>query len=314
MKHDPSKPHSQLLTDVLDGLRARPRAIPSKYFYDARGSALFEQITELPEYYPTVTELGILDDALPELARRVGPGAAIIEYGSGSGIKTRRLLRALDKPASYTPIEISAAALDESVAALRAELPGLQLLPVCADYTAAPPLPDALRAHRRVVFFPGSTLGNFTTPQSIAFLRQIHDQIAPDGALILGLDLKKDPALLHAAYNDAQGTTAAFNLNLLARLNVELGADFALDQWHHYAAYSPTQSRVEMYLIAACAQTVTIDGHRFEFEEGEPILTEYSHKYTRAELARLAAEANLRLVHTWTDPASLFSLSWLEPA
>lgn len=303
-----------LMHDVLRGLRSNPKTIPSKYFYDEVGSNLFEQITELSEYYPTVTELAIMEEALPELAALVGPDVAVIEYGSGSGLKTRRLLRALERPASYTPIEISPSALEASVAALAVELPGLRVLPICADYTAALRLPDALLQRRRAVFFPGSTLGNFTHEQASAFLRQVRELIAPDGGLILGLDLKKDPALLHAAYNDAQGVTAAFNLNLLDRLNSALGADFKRALWHHHAAYSPVHGRIEMYLIAACAQRVTVAGERFEFEEGEPILTEYSHKYTVAELGRMAAQAGLRVERTWTDPARLFSLSWLVAA
>lgn len=302
-------------TDVRAGLSARPKRIASKYFYDAAGSALFERICEQPEYYLTRTELQILRDHVDEIAEQIGPRALLVEYGSGAGIKTRQLLAALDQPVGYVPIEISESALDESVASLSEQFPDVQMLPLCADFTRAVTLPVARRRHERVVvFFPGSTLGNFEQRDAIALLRTMRDEIGANGFALVGVDLKKDRATLEAAYNDAAGVTRDFTLNLLTHMNRDLDGDFDLARFRHRAHYNALAGRIETHIVSICEQTVSVAGRRFEFAADEAMLVEYSCKYAQADVEAMAAKAGLRVVRTWTDPEQRFALELLARA
>ncbi|MDP1534117.1 MAG: L-histidine N(alpha)-methyltransferase [Rubrivivax sp.] len=309
----PSPPVASLsafASELLAGLQARPRAVAPKWFYDERGSALFERICELPEYYPTRTELALLDRHAPAMAALIGPGAEIVEFGAGASRKVRVLLDALDTPRRFVPVDISGAHLERAAAALRAERPGLEVLPQVADFTQSLSLPAA--AGRRIGFFPGSSIGNFEPPVAEQLLRRMAGWLA-GGGLLIGVDLVKDPAELHAAYNDAQGVTADFNLNLLARANRELGADFVLANWAHSAFYQPALQRIEMHLVSRCDQAVTLCGVRLEFAEGDSVHTENSCKYTVAGFQRLARGAGFEPQAVWTDAARRFSLHWLVP-
>jgi dimethylhistidine N-methyltransferase len=300
--------------DLLDALGRWPRAISPKYFYDAQGSALFDAICELPEYYPTRTELALLARHAGEIADLMGPGAEIVEYGAGSLRKVRLLLDAAQRPTRFVPVDISGEHLLAAAAALRADYPGLRVESVVADYTRPFALPDrsaAVVAGRRVGFFPGSTIGNFSHDEALGFLRMAARQLR-GGALLLGADVVKDPARLHAAYNDSQGVTAAFNLNLLARANRELGADFDLQRFAHAAFYNAPQSRIEMHLMSLSRQRVQLLGRSFELQEGETLHTENSHKFTIDSLRALAQAAGFVPGPAWTDPERLFSLHWLE--
>ncbi|MBS0428980.1 MAG: L-histidine N(alpha)-methyltransferase [Proteobacteria bacterium] len=300
--------------DLARALAERPRRISPKYFYDVRGSQLFDRICELPEYYPTRTELGILTQRAGEIAAQIGPRAEIVEFGAGSLVKVRLLLDALQSPQRYLPIDISGEHLESAADALRADYPGLAVQPIVADYTRPFALPPKLEgAGRRVGFFPGSTLGNFDPDEALAFLQQAA-RLLRGGGLLLGVDLVKRPALLHAAYNDAQGVTAAFNLNLLARANAELGTDFDLDGFDHAAFYNAPLRRIEMHLVSRRAQTVTLHGQRHTIEEGEAIHTENSHKFTIEGLRALAVRAGFGIGPVWTDPDRLFSVHWLPAA
>jgi dimethylhistidine N-methyltransferase len=302
-------------SDVRDGLAARPKRIPSKYFYDARGSALFERICGLPEYYLTRTELEILRGCAGEIAAAIGPEPLVVEYGSGSGLKTRLLLDALDAPAAYMPIEIAQGALDASVEALSRRFPTIEMLPMCADFTAPLRLRSAQRRHRRIVmFFPGSTLGNFETRDAVGLMRNMHAEMGGDGAAIIGIDLRKDRATIEAAYNDSAGVTRDFTLNLLLRMNRELGADFDVARFRHRAVYNEMAGRIETHIVSRIAQQVRVDGYRVAFGADEPMLVEYSYKYAQDEFARMAARAGLRVVRDWSDPARLFSIQLLQRA
>ncbi len=304
---------SDLLEDALTGLTSTPKYLPSKYFYDRRGSQLFEQICELPEYYPTRSELEVMREHSGSIAERLGPGCMVVELGSGSSLKTRCLLDKLRAPAAYVPVDISSNALRQSCTRLHEEYSRLELLPVCVDFTKPFPLPTpSVEPRRNVIYFPGSTIGNFTPKQVVPLLEIMVSVLGEGGALILGIDLKKDPRVLHRAYNDACGVTAAFNLNLLARLNRELGADFQLDCFRHYAFYNPPQSRIEMHLVSTREQTVTVQGERIHFGRGESIRTEYSYKYDPASFAELARDAGFQLVAHWTDRHQYFGVLQLE--
>lgn len=308
----PQPEEGAFAADLLHALASRPRAISPKYFYDATGSRLFDRICELPEYYPTRTELGILRQCAPAIARLAGPHAEIVEFGAGSCEKVRLLLEAFDRPARYLPIDISADHLESAALRLRRDLPGLDVQPLAADYTQRLLLPAPLPgAGQRIGFFPGSTIGNFTPAEALHFLRMAA-QVLAGGALLLGADLVKDPAVLHAAYNDAQGITAAFNLNLLARANRELGAGFALDRFAHHAFYNAPLQRIEMHLVSRRDQAVHLCGRRFEIGEGETLHTENSYKFTVEGLRRLAEQAGFRPGPVWTDPQRLFSVHWLH--
>lgn len=305
-------PLQEMHDDVLAGLLAKPKQLPSKYFYDARGSALFEQICAQPEYYLTRAELDLMAQHAADIAAQLGPNVLLLEYGSGSGTKTRILLEHLDRPAGYIPTEISRVALRDSVRALQKALPTLPILPLWADFTQPLDVPQPEHGARRtVVYFPGSTLGNFDTAAAVNLLRQMRDEAGDSGGVLVGIDLKKDPAALEAAYNDAAGVTAEFTLNLLVRLNRELGTDFDLAHFHHRARYSEAAGRIETWLVSQRAQVIHLDGHAIRFDADEPMLVEYSCKYSSQEFAGLAARAGLRVERVWTDPAQRFSVQYL---
>ncbi|MBI5256672.1 MAG: L-histidine N(alpha)-methyltransferase [Burkholderiales bacterium] len=296
---------------LLQGLRRQPRAVPPKYFYDAAGSALFERICALPEYYPTRTEIGLLQRHAREMAECIGPAADLVEFGAGAQRKIRLLLAALARPARYVPVDVSAQHLHAHARALAAELPALVVLPWVADFSAELVLPQPPPgARRRVGFFPGSSIGNFTPEEAVQFLRRCAVALA-GGGLLVGVDLVKDPAVLHRAYNDAAGVTAAFNKNLLARANRELGARFDLDGYFHHAHYDPRAQRIEMHLVSARRQQVLVCGERFGFDEGDALHTEHSCKYTVPGFQRLAREAGLQPQAVWCDDAAWFSVHWL---
>jgi len=311
------QPGDGLLADALSGLLRSPKRLPSKYFYDARGSELFERICEQPEYYPTRTEIAIMRDHVGEIAAALGPDVRLVEYGSGSGLKTRLLLRNLESPVAYVPVEISRSALAESVAKLEREFPRIEMLPVCADFTQPIKLPRAARAPRQtVVYFPGSTLGNFAPDDALRLLREMRNEAgqgggALPGGILIGIDLDKESAVLEAAYNDAAGVTAEFTLNLLVRMNHELGADFDLGAFRHRARWHPLAGRIETHIVSRREQDVHIDGRAFHFGAGEAMRVELSCKYTLEGFARFAARAGLRVAGVWTDPARQFSVQWL---
>jgi dimethylhistidine N-methyltransferase len=300
--------------DVLEALARHPqKELPTQYLYDARGSALFDRICELPEYYPTRTELGIMERDAAAMARDIGPRALVIEYGSGSSIKTQRLLEQLREPAGCVLVDISCEHLRRSAEQLAARFPHVEVLPVCADFTAPFDVPQPRgRVWRRVVYFPGSTIGNFLPEQATQLCSQMTTQVGSGGGLLIGTDLRKDPAMLEAAYNDAQGTTAAFNKNLLRRINRELGADFRLEAFEHRAIYDEEHGRIEMLLISREAQDVRVAGRRFRFAVGEAIRTEYSHKYTIPGFHRMAAAAGWQAEQVWSDPQELFAVHLLR--
>jgi dimethylhistidine N-methyltransferase len=254
-------PHGDFRAEVLEGLTAEPKSLSPKFFYDERGSRLFEKITRLPEYYPTRTELAIMDRRMPEIADLVGPGACIIEFGSGSGLKTRKLLTGLDSPVAYVPVEISREHLLASAQALADEFLDLEVLPVCADFTQAFELPEpSTPPTRNLVFFPGSTIGNFEEADAVELLEVMHTEAGPGGALLIGVDLRKARRVVEKAYNDAAGVTAEFNLNLLRRINRELGADFNTGAFRHQAVWDDREGRIEMRLNSRKDQTVRVSG------------------------------------------------------
>jgi len=302
---------------LLDGLSRSPKEIPCKYFYDKEGSRLFDAICELPEYYQTRTETALLTRHAGEIAARIGREAEIVEFGAGSLKKVRLLLEAAH-PRGYTPIDISGDYLMAVTRALAADYPNLALRPLAADFTAALSLPPLPGARTRAGFFPGSTIGNFKPDAAAGLLRRMRASL--NGAnsnckgLLIGVDLVKDPARLHAAYNDSAGVTAAFNKNLLARANRELGADFVSSAFDHYAPYNPAARRIEMYLVSRRRQSAMVCGRRFDFAEGEAVHTEDSHKYTPEGFTVLAARAGWRLAAQWRDQDDLFMLAWLEAA
>lgn len=301
--------------DILAGLSRTPKRLPSKYFYDKRGSELFEEITRQPEYYLTRVELALLESSAAQIAEAVGPRAHVLEYGSGSGHKTRLLLDALDDPVAYTPIEISRSALLASVERLDREFDGIEVLPVLADFTQPVPLPEPRRkADHALVFFPGSTLGNFTDAEAVRLLQAMGTTMGERGGALVGIDLQKAPEIITAAYNDAAGVTAAFTHNLLARLNRDIGSDFDLDAFQHQAEYVTDAGRIETFLVSRKAQTVTVEGRRFRFVAGERMQVEYSQKYTDDSLAVLVRQAGLRVVRGWNDPKDWFGLRLLQRA
>lgn len=310
--HENQPKRDSFLEDALSGLARANKSLPCKYFYDERGSRLFDRICDLEEYYPTRTELGITRDHAAEIADLLGSDCLLVEFGSGSSIKTRVLLDHLTEPAGYVPIDISREHLFRTAAALADRYPRIPMMPVCADYTADIELPASDIAPRNVVgYFPGSTIGNFEPPAALQFLRRVKNVCGPGSGLLIGVDLKKDPRLLHAAYNDAQGVTAEFNLNLLARINRELDGDFTLDAFAHYAFFNPLAGRVEMHLVSLERQTVNIAGRRFGFEAGESIHTENCYKHTLQGFEKLAQRAGYRVSDAWLDELRLFSVQFL---
>jgi dimethylhistidine N-methyltransferase len=313
--HDLGPAVARFRADVLRGLRRRTKRLPCKYFYDEAGSRLFDRICELPEYYPTRTELSILRADAAEMAARLGTNSLVVEYGSGSGTKTRLLLEALDRPAGYLPVDIARDHLERSAAALASDFPQLDVLPVCTDFTRPFALPPNLpAAARRVVYFPGSTIGNFGPSAARRLLADMAELVGPGGALLIGVDLKKDPRVLEPAYDDAEGVTAAFNRNLLIRINRELAGTFRPERFFHHAPYNPTHGRIEMHLISSRRQTVRVAGESITFAEGESILTECSYKFTVRGFQALAAAAGWRARRVWTDPKRWFSVQYLTVA
>lgn len=299
---------------VVEGLSKPQKRLSSKYFYDERGSKLFDKITALPEYYPTRTETALLRKHAAEFAELIGPSASLVEFGSGSSTKVRILLDALEAPSAYVPIDISREHLIESAKGLAGAYPDLMVVPVSADYTQPLELPDIPNEAVRVGFFPGSTIGNFTYAEAVDFLRTAGTELGTDNGLLIGVDLKKDLGVLRAAYNDADGVTAEFNLNILRHINRELGADFNLDGFTHDALWQAEKGRIEMHLVSDRDQKVRIDGKVFAFAEGESIHTEDSHKYTVEEFQALAMEAGWRAYRHWVDVNNLFSIHYLRVA
>lgn len=305
----PRRACNAFAVDLLDGLQRRDKRIPSKYFYDNEGSELFERITALPEYYPTRTELSILHERAGDIASLIGPDAELVEFGAGSLRKVRILLDALKSPRSYVPIDIADEYLAIVAKKLEQDYPNLTVTPVTSDFT----LPVVLEnpGSRRVGFLPGSTLGNFTHTEAVKLLRSIRHTL-DDGGLLVGIDLIKSPRILHAAYNDAEGITAAFNKNVLGRANRELDADFDLAAFEHHACYNPFLQKIEMHLVSMRRQRVRVLDDVIELADGEAIHTEDSHKYTVGSFRALAAEAGYTSKAHWTDEANFFSVFWLE--
>lgn len=310
-------PSSAFLRDAIDGLGCAQPELPCKYLYDERGSELFEAICETGDYYVTRADLALHETHLDEIVERIGPEAHIVEFGSGAGIKIRSILEACDRPRAYTPIEISGEALEASVSQLALQFPELEIRPLEADYTQ--PVPEATLAldppaRRRVVYFPGSTISNFTHAEAAEFLTRMRRIAGAGGGVLIGVDLVKDIATLRAAYDDADGVTAAFNLNLLHRLRDELGATLDVDAFTHEARWNADKKRIEMHLVALRPTRIDLDGRRFEFSEGESIHTENSHKYSIDDFRRLAERSGFGVIETWTDPDGLFSMHYLEPS
>ncbi len=298
-----------ILDEVLEGLARTPKELPPKLFYDERGSSLFDHITTLPEYYPTRTEAHIMREHGKSMAKMIGVSAMVIEYGSGSSDKTRILLDRLEDPVAYVPIDISREHLLESAWKLSRDYPGLDVLPVCADYDQPIEIPQAGRpVDRRVVYFPGSTIGNFHPEDAVPFLRRMTRHAGTGGALLIGVDLKKDPDILNRAYNDSQGVTAAFNINMLLRLNREIRSDFDIEHFQHRAFYNEDAGRIEMHLVSTIDQRVTINGTTVHFDAGESIWTESSYKYSVEQFSAMASEAGFEAEQVWTDDDLLFSV------
>ncbi len=309
-----SAPKPAWASEVVRGLLGNPKTLPPKLFYDAHGAELFERITELDEYYLTRTEQSILEEQAPAIADAMGHDVALIEYGSGAATKVRLLLDALVQPAAYVPVDISAEQLESVARERRREYPAIPVLPVVADYTSRFVLPQLPAGARRVAFFPGSTIGNFHPSEATAFLSRIRSVVGNNGALVLGVDRRKDVEALHAAYNDAAGVTAAFNLNMLTRLNRELGADFDVSSFTHRAYFDPDKSRIEMHLVSQRAQRVSVDATDIFFEQGESILTEVSYKYDRERLEQVVGGAGFAIDKLWTDAGDRFWVGYLVPA
>lgn len=306
-------PRRKSLRDaLLAGLQSPQKTLPAIYFYDERGSQLFEDITELPEYYPTRTEISIMRAHGDEIAALVGPRALVVELGSGSSLKTRLLLERLPAPAGYVPVDISRDHLLDAAHRLAAEYPHIEVLPVCADFSEQLDLPrPRVEPARTVVYFPGSTIGNFHHDEAHALLVAMRRLVRPHGAVLIGVDLKKDRSTLERAYNDARGVTAEFNRNMLVRLNRELDATFDVASFRHRAIWNETAGRIEMHLVSTRAQGVSVAGERIDFRAGEHILTECSYKYAPSEFAALAARAGFAIERLWTDRDALFSVQFL---
>jgi dimethylhistidine N-methyltransferase len=299
---------------LLAGLTAPTKSIPCRFLYDAAGSKLFERITELPEYYPTRTETRILRERAAEIAQDASPGNVLIEFGSGSSLKTELLLAEMHQLYAYVPVDISAAALNDAQARINRRFPQLRVRPVCGDFSQPLALPSEIDGRPRLGFFPGSTIGNLTESAAVKLLANMARILGSGARLIIGADLKKDVRRLLRAYDDEEGVTAAFNLNLLKRANRELDADFDVGQFDHLAIYDDRHGRVELYLVSQAEQTVTVLGRRIAFAAGERIHTEHSHKYDIEGFRTLAARAGWRALKVWTDAESLFSVHVLEAA
>ncbi|MGI8889621.1 MAG: L-histidine N(alpha)-methyltransferase [Chthoniobacterales bacterium] len=300
---------SDFLRQAIAGLSSSPRTLPSKFFYDERGSDLFQEICELPEYYVTRTETEILRHHGCEIAESIGENAELVGFGTGAGVKTRMVLENLKNPIAYVPVDISKQRLTESAEALSRQMPDLEILPVCADYLQPFELPTPSREPAHIaVYFPGSTIGNMEPHVARHFLDRVARLCGHSGGLIIGVDLQKSKDVLEAAYNDSAGVTAAFNLNMLERANRELGADFNLEHWRHRAIYNEEAHRIEMHLISGRKLTVHLGDREFEFSPGEKIITEFSYKHTVEGFRDLAASAGFQLARVWSDPQKLFGV------
>jgi dimethylhistidine N-methyltransferase len=310
---DPGGEHRALLAAVLAGLRQRPKRISPVWFYDERGSSLFDEICELPEYYVTRTELGIMQDHLPEIASVLGSERCVIEPGSGTSAKTHMLLEALESPTAYVPVDVACEHLAAAAARLRREHPRLTVHPICADFTQPFSVPEGSPYDDRLIYFPGSTIGNFDRRESVPLLSHLR-RIARGGAMLIGVDMAKDPRVLVAAYDDAAGVTAAFNLNALEHLNRRLGTDFDPSGFRHRAVWNASESRIEMHLVSRHRQLVRVGDALVSFAEDEPLVSEYSHKYTPQTFAAQARAAGWRIGQAWTDPRRWFTVQLLLPA
>ncbi len=310
--HDHQPKLESLRDAVIEGLSKQPMAIHSKFFYDQRGAELFEEICTLDEYYPTRTEIGLLEDIADEIADLAGPDCHLIEFGSGASVKVRTLLEALDEPKSYVPIDISREALLSAAEGVAKEFEEIPVVAVCADYTEPMKLPE-LDDGPRLGFFPGSTIGNFTPKESVDFLSTAADAL-DGGAMLVGVDLKKDEDTLNAAYNDARGVTAEFNRNLLHRINRELGSDFDPDGFQHSAVYRHDKGCVETHLVCERPQTVDVCGQSFPFDVGDKIHTENSHKYSVGEFQDIARASGFKPRQVWVDGNDMFSIHYLDAA
>jgi dimethylhistidine N-methyltransferase len=305
-------PQIIFLRDVVDGLTRKQKTLPCKYLYDERGSKLFDQICELDEYYPTRTELQIMETHAESIASQIGKEVMLVEYGSGSSTKTRILLDALDEPVAYVPIDISEEHLLRTADSLRSAYPEIEILPVVADFTKPFSLPVSNREPSHVaLYFPGSTIGNSTKSDAGKLLQFMSTMLGTNGGLLIGIDLQKDVAVTEAAYNDGAGVTAEFTLNLLTRINTEHDSDFDLEKFEHKAAYNANEHRVEISISSLCNQQVLIDNQKIEFTQGEEIHTEYSHKYTIDGFAKLAAGFGFSLHKYWIDEQNFFGVLYL---
>jgi L-histidine N-alpha-methyltransferase len=301
--------------EILAGLQREPKQIAPKFFYDSAGSRLFDLICEQPEYYPTRTELRIIRDCINEIADLLGPEAALIEFGSGSSLKTRLLLDNMTRPAAYVPVDISRQQLISSSTGLAEDYPCLEVLAVCADFTQPFQIPEtSITPQRNVVFFPGSTIGNFSRGEAVDLMRVMRSASSDNGALLIGVDLIKEKDVLEPAYNDAAGVTADFNLNLLTRLNREHGANFSVENFQHSAIFDEANSRIEMRLVSLEKQQSNLAGHTLDFAPGEHIVTEHSHKYSIAEFESMANAAGFAKKAEWTDEKELFSVQYFLAA
>ncbi len=304
-------PPDDMVREVLAGLTREPKTIAPKYFYDERGSALFEAITRLPEYYLTRTELDLLEACLPELRDALGEGGCLVEYGAGSSLKIRRLLETL-RPDAYLPVDISRLHLERTAAELHADFPWLKVFPTCADLTEPLKLPGIVAGFEKVGFYPGSSIGNFEPAAARRFLSNVAQSLGAGAHLLIGVDRKKEKAVLEAAYNDAAGVTSDFNLNVLRHLNDALEADFNVDAFRHLARYNERQGCIQMFLESVREQTVRLNGAAIRFAPGETVHTENSYKYDLDEFLELAAAAGFASRATWTDSAEYFSLFLLR--
>lgn len=305
---------SLFLKDVLRGLSQKQKEIHCKYFYDEIGSQIFDQICELEEYYPTRTELGIMSKYAGDIAARIGSEAVLVEYGSGSSTKTRLLLDELESVQAYLPVDISEDHLQQTAERLQADYEYLEIHPLAVDFTSPFDLPEPYATSRTTIYFPGSTIGNLKSNEAVDLLANIADQCGTDGGLLIGFDLAKDEKILQAAYDDSKGVTAAFNLNLLHRINRELDADFDVERFGHVATYNHEESRIEIYIESLDTQEVSVGEQTFQFEQGERIFTEYSHKYGVDQFVALAAQAGLKMDALWTDSKDYFAVMHLSPA
>ncbi len=303
--------NSEIL-EIVEGLSAEQKQISPKYFYDERGSQLFDQITQLPEYYLTNTELRIMRDNIEDIVTMVGKQASLIEFGSGSSLKTRVLLEHLSELAAYVPVDISEEHLHVSADEIRGEFPHVDVLPVVADFTKQFDLPTpTVMPVRNVVYFPGSTIGNFENDTAMELLRVMHHEAGKNGALLIGVDLQKDSRLIEDAYNDSAGITAEFNLNMLKHLNRNYEANFDVNEFEHSANYDKDKGRVVIELVSQANQTFEVGDTAFNIADGEAILTEYSHKYTLEGFATMANDAGFTVEKVWTDADQLFSVQFL---